>query len=127
VPQASFWQETWSPEQETGAGTGRVAAALGTVRGLREDRHGGNHGDKADHHGAEQRLEAALWIDGVHSGLLACAEDTLDVEQALDERVDVLAGRIDVERSSGGRSQVEALVERHRAVMAGADGDPGSV
>ena len=33
----------------------------------------------------------ALRIDGVHSGLLACAEDTLDVEQALDERVDVLA------------------------------------
>ena len=127
MPQASFWQETWSPEQETGPGTGRVAAALGTVRGLREDRHGGDHGDEPDHHGAEQRLEAALWIDGVHSGLLACAEDTLDVEQALDERVDVLAGRIDVERSSGGRSQVEALVERHRAVMAGADGDPGSV
>ena len=69
----------------------RLKRSVAQAGRLREDRHGGDHGDKADHHGAEQRLEAALRIDGVHSGLLACAEDTLDVEQALDERVDVLA------------------------------------
>ena len=35
--------------------------------------------------------------------------------------------RVDVEARAGGGRQVESLMERHRAVVAGADSDPGSI
>src|SRR3954447_11617346 len=53
----------------------------------------------------------------------SAVEDALDFLQARGEGIDVFAGRVDVEAGPGGRRQVEALVEWHRAVMARADGD----
>src|SRR4029079_2784356 len=38
--------------------------------------------------------------------------------------VDVLSRRVDAEAGARGRSQVEALMEWHRAVVAGPDRDP---
>ena len=55
------------------------------------------------------------------------AEELLDLQQAVGEQVDVVAGRVDAEARPRGRGQVEPLVERHRAVMAGPDGDPEPV
>src|SRR5438874_1936666 len=40
-----------------------------------------------------------------------------------DEGIDVLARRVDVEAGAGRCREVEALVERHRAVVARPDGD----
>ena len=50
-------------------------------------------------------------------------EEPVDLAQADDELVHVLAGRVDVEAGPAGGRQVEPLVERHRAVVAGPDCD----
>src|SRR3954470_24982975 len=49
------------------------------------------------------------------------------LEQALDHRVDLLRGGVEVERRAGGGRHAEPLADRARAVVAGAYGDAARV
>src|SRR5262245_14553736 len=53
----------------------------------------------------------------------SAAEELLDLLEPVRELIDVVAGRIDAEARPRSGRQVEALVERHRAVVAGPDRD----
>src|SRR5918995_5541214 len=58
----------------------------------------------------------------MYSVTSSAVEQPLDLLEAGGEGVDVRLGRVDLERRSGGGAEVEALVERHRAVVTGPDG-----
>src|SRR5207244_1940457 len=62
------------------------------------------------------------WVRGLLGDWLA--EQLDDLVKPSDERVDVLAGAVHVEAGAGRGREVEALVERHRAVVARSDRDP---
>src|SRR3989442_788075 len=55
------------------------------------------------------------------------AEEFLRLPQPLDERVDVVAGVVEVQRRTRAGGHAEALVQRLGAVMAGAHRDAVSV
>ena len=59
-------------------------------------------------------------LRGAGLGAGGC-EQPLDLAQRDREGIDVPAGRVDLERGTGRGGEIEALVERHRAVVAGPD------
>ena len=77
---------------------------------------------------AEERRRAQPWRTPfpVAAGPLP-VEDPLDLDETGRQRVDVVARGVDAERGPGRGGQVEPLVERHRAVVAGPDRDAEAV
>ena len=71
-------------------------------------------------------LEDLVAVELVHQ-VQSELEDPAGVVQALDQPVDLLGRRVDAEAGAGRRGDAEAVHQRLRAVVAGADGDAVAV